>query len=42
MRLYAENRGGKVVALQVAVSFFLSISRQGSNGYDNCSGIGKF
>lgn len=31
-----------MVALQDAVSFYLSTSRQGSNGDDSCSGIGKF
>ncbi len=31
-----------VVALQDAVSFYLSIGQQGSNGYDSCSEIGKF
>ncbi|EMW87705.1 hypothetical protein ECWI1_1705 [Escherichia coli] len=34
--------GGRVVALQDAMSFNLSISRQGSNGDDSCSEIGKF
>ena len=37
-----KTEGEGVVALQDAVSFYLSTSRQGSNGDDSGSGIGKF